>query len=57
MQADSAELKPLLYLRNLLNDLLEKPEKYVVTSDEMPELHAAAGKINEILHRVRRMTT
>ena len=57
MQADSAELKPLLYLRNLLNDLLETPEKYVVTSDEMPELHAAPGKINEILHRVRRMTT
>ena len=57
MQADSPELRPLLYLRNLLNDLFEKPEKYVVTSDEVPELHAAAGQINEILHRVRRMTT
>ena len=56
MQAHSAELKPLLYLRNLLNDLLEKPERYVVTSDEIPELHAAAGTINEILHRVRKMS-
>ena len=55
MQPNSEDLKPLLYLRNLLTDLFEKPEKYNVTPDEVPELRAAAEKINEILHRVKRI--
>jgi hypothetical protein len=47
MQPNSEDLKPLLYLRNLLTDLFEKPEKYNVTPDEVPELPAAAEKIND----------
>jgi hypothetical protein len=34
MQISSTDLKPLLYLTNLLNDLLQQPQKYSVTADE-----------------------
>ena len=54
MEVHTEDLRPLLYLRNLLNDLFEKPEKYKVTAEEVPQLQAAAAVINEILHRVKR---
>jgi hypothetical protein len=57
MQISSTDLKPLQYLTNLLNDLLQKPHKYDVTADELLELHAAADTINRILHRVRGITS
>jgi hypothetical protein len=56
MQISSTDLKPLLYLTNLLNDLLQQPQKYSVTADEVRELHAAADTINRIVHRVRGIT-
>jgi hypothetical protein len=56
MQISSTDLKPLLYLTNLLNDLLQQPQKYNVTTEEVRELHVAADTINRILHRVRAVT-
>jgi hypothetical protein len=55
MQIGSEDLKPFLYLRNLLNGLLEHPQKYTVSAEELAELHAAVSTINHILHRVRRI--
>jgi hypothetical protein len=47
MQANSDELKPLFYLRNLLNDLLQRPDKIVVTTDEIQELQSAAARLTK----------
>jgi hypothetical protein len=57
MQIGSEDLKPFLYLRNLLNDLVEHPQKYTVSAEELAELHSAASTINHILHRVKRIGT
>jgi hypothetical protein len=55
MQVGSDDLKPLLYLRNLLNHLLECPEKHTVSAEDVAQLHAAASTINQILHQVKRI--
>ena len=57
MQIGGEDLKPFLYLRNLLNGLLEHPKKYAVSDEELAQLHAAASTINHILHRVKRIGT
>jgi hypothetical protein len=57
MQIGTEDLRPFLYLRNLLNDLLEHPQKYNVSAEELAELHAAASTINQLLHRVKRIGT
>ena len=55
MQIRGEDLKPFLYLRNLLNGLLEHPKKYAVSDEELAQLHAAPSTINHILHRVKRI--
>jgi hypothetical protein len=53
MRINNEDLKPSLYLRNLLSGLVEHPQKFDVSPEELVELHAAATTINKILHRVK----
>lgn len=55
MQIGSDDIKQFLYLRNLLADLVDNPQKYSVTAEELKELQAAAHTINKVLHRVRQI--
>jgi hypothetical protein len=57
MAIGSEDLKPFLYLRNLLNHLLEHPQKYTVSAEDLAELDAAASTINQILLQVKRIGT
>jgi hypothetical protein len=55
VQIGRDDLKAFVYLRNLLADLLEHPQKYSVTAEELKELHVSADTINRVLHRVRQI--
>lgn len=55
MQIGGDNLKPFLYLRNLLADFVEHPQKYSVSTEALTDLQGAADTINRVLHRVRRI--